>query len=337
MFFEPEISEWDGFVKAHPQSSVYHTSRWHRAIEKTYGFKTRYLALKGDSGIRAGIPVALAKGIFTRKLISYPFSDTCDPLTYCQDDFSELAACAQEFGKKQGATMLELRTCKFSYGPAQSESEYYAFELRLGNDEERLFNSLHRSCVQRAIKKARSSMKVVNGTAPSDLKAFYTLQAATRKRHGLPVQPYAFFKNLWDEFKPQDKIHILLTENSGGFNGGILLLIFKDILYAKYLASKRPETGQSQLLLWEAVRMGIRQGLQVLDLGRVHCSNKGLLAHKSRWTKIKIPCDYIRVPEKRFRINSESSLVSKASRQALRRMPSFALRLLGELFYKYLG
>ena len=32
---------WDAFVKSHPQGSLYQTSAWHRAIEDSYGCKTR--------------------------------------------------------------------------------------------------------------------------------------------------------------------------------------------------------------------------------------------------------------------------------------------------------
>ena len=62
--------KWD-VVRAlsHPQGSLYHTSAWHRAIEESYGYKTRYLVLprlqmaairSGHAGCKPAEPVSRA-------------------------------------------------------------------------------------------------------------------------------------------------------------------------------------------------------------------------------------------------------------------------------------
>ena len=69
------------FVRSHPMGSLYHTSAWHRAIEDSYGYKTRYYVVFDSEGaIRSGMPVVNLRNLFLgRRNVCYPFSDYCDP------------------------------------------------------------------------------------------------------------------------------------------------------------------------------------------------------------------------------------------------------------------
>ncbi len=59
--------------------------------------------------------------------------------------------------------------------------------------------------------------------AEQDLKKFYFIHAATRKRQGFPIQPYRFFKNMWKILYPQGYFTLLLAELNQTKIAGIVL------------------------------------------------------------------------------------------------------------------
>ena len=60
-----------------------------------------------------------------------------------------------------------------------------------------IFRSFHPSCVQRKIKRAeRENLAFKEGQSEELLAAFYRLLRITRRRHGVPPQPFEWFLNL---------------------------------------------------------------------------------------------------------------------------------------------
>ena len=69
--------------------------------------------------------------------------------------------------------------------------------LDLARPEEQIFRGFHASSTQRAIRRAeREGLSYEAGTSDTLLSAFYRLLRLTRRRHGLPPQPMAWFRNL---------------------------------------------------------------------------------------------------------------------------------------------
>src|ERR1039458_10634247 len=95
-----------------------------------------------------------------------------------------------EYGAGRGWKYLELRGGRNLLPSAPASQAYYGHELNLREDEKGLFAGLKES-VRRAIRKAEKLGLTVE--ILKDLEAireFYTLQCRTRKKHGLPPQPF---------------------------------------------------------------------------------------------------------------------------------------------------
>jgi lipid II:glycine glycyltransferase (peptidoglycan interpeptide bridge formation enzyme) len=64
---------------------------------------------------------------------------------------------------------------------------------------EKIKKNFHKDCIIRSVRKAeKEGVSVEECLSEGSLKEFYRVQALTRKRLGFPIQPYIFFKNMWE-------------------------------------------------------------------------------------------------------------------------------------------
>lgn len=336
------MEDWDSFVDAHPFGSVYHHSGWHMVMEKTYGFSTEYhIIYDGDNKIQAAIPSVTLRNPFGRKrLISYPFSDRCDPLVKDRQEYLALSESISGFSRENRIGSIEIRVCmakKITGG--ETNGGYFNFVLGIDADPGALFRNLHKGCIQRAVRKAqKGGIDVIRAGSIEYVKPFYRLHVLTRKRHGAPVQPLRFFKNLWDTLYPKGMLSLLLAKKDGEYAAGIVLLHHKDVTYYKFGASKTEHmgTGANQLLMWEAIKKAAEDGYRAFDFGRTHAGNRGLMEYKTRWGAEKVPMGYIYLPGGSS-LKDEGGTANVFISNILKKMPSFSIRIAGELFYKYLA
>src|SRR5450755_1829723 len=73
---------WEAFINGHPRSSVFHSTKWLRALETTYGYDPVVVTTcPADAPLTNGIVFCRVKSWLTgRRLVSLPFSDHCEPL-----------------------------------------------------------------------------------------------------------------------------------------------------------------------------------------------------------------------------------------------------------------
>ena len=181
---------WDSFVDSHPYGGIYHTSAWHEVIRLSYGYQARYhVVLNEDGEIRSGLPSVTIRNLFLgRRLVSFPYSDYCDPLITASGDLGKLYDSVHDLAVKQRARSLEFRMYKTTQGGHNGDdSPYCTFVLSLEKSPEDLFGNFHKSCVQRAIRKAKwGGVEVTRGETVDDLCHFYDLYILTRRKLGVP-------------------------------------------------------------------------------------------------------------------------------------------------------
>jgi hypothetical protein len=337
--------QWDDFVTRHPLGSIYHHSAWQDVIKKTYGYQPLYhLLLDDHSNIQAAVSSVLVKSWLTgKRIVSFPFSDTCDPLVRSGDELEPLLDALEQSRSELNARLVEVRFAQaYSYSDHQTRDQgYYNYKLSLDRDPETIFRSFHKSSVQRAIKKAKNQdLEVVEGISEQDLRAFYRLHLLTRKKQGIPIQPFRFFKNLFSALAPKGILTLLLALHQHQPVAGIVMLWYKNTAYYKYGASDESflHLRANQLLMWEAIQHGQEQGYKSFDFGRTSLANKGLVRYKSRWGTKLTTLNYLRLPDvdKSGALN-ESSKQHLLLRKVITRMPELIIRMSGELLYRHLA
>ncbi len=230
-----------------------------------------------------------------------------------------------------------------------AESATYCLHtLDLSRPASEIFSGFHHSSTQRAIRRAeREGLVYEAGTSDRLLSNFYGLLRLTRRRHGLPPQPLAWFRNLVDCMRDAHSarfarsgqaLAIHLASKDGQPVASILTLSFKKTMVYKYggsLASHH-RLGGMPFLFWRAIQEAKAQGIAELDLGRSDLDQLGLLVFKDHLGATRSTLTYYTWPERRGGVVRDG-VFARASRRVIAHLPEAALDLTGRLLYKHLG
>jgi CelD/BcsL family acetyltransferase involved in cellulose biosynthesis len=333
---------WEEFLSRCPDSSVFHTTAWLKAMHRTYDYKPIVFTTSGPGGhIQNGIVCCHIRSWLTgHRVISLPFSDHCDPL-FSPDDCGNLLELLTEVGDRECARYIELRP--LSWEPKQwdgasrfAPSRSFAYhKLDLRPDLTEIWKGLHKNCIQRKILRAeREKLRCEIGRDDSTIREFYRLQVATRRRHGVPPQPIRWFRNLAAYFGDALQIFLAFKENHP--IAGILALTNRRCVTYKYSCSNDAfrSLGGGPFLLWSLIKDAKARGMEELDLGR--SDGTGLVAYKDRWGAKRTELTYWQHPAPLANRSSESRM-SIVSHAVLKRMPFSVLSLAGEILYKHVG
>jgi lipid II:glycine glycyltransferase (peptidoglycan interpeptide bridge formation enzyme) len=167
------------------------------------------------------------------------------------------------------------------------------------------------------------------------LKQFYELMVLTRRRHRLPPQPLAWFRNLVECFGDRLVMRVASVDNRA--IAGILTLRHKQTMVYKYGCSdaRFHNLGGMPLLFWQTIQEAKSENLQELDLGRSEPDNAGLIRFKDHLGAEKTTLQYWRL-SREFRDGREF-LQSQFVRTCLAHLPDNLLQLAGRLLYKHAG
>ncbi|MBI4684860.1 MAG: GNAT family N-acetyltransferase [Nitrospirae bacterium] len=342
-------ARWDSFVESHAFGWICHLSSWKRILEESFPhMKGHYLALinERENTIKAALPVFEVRSWLTgNRLVSIPFATLCDPLISTSNEMEILLGAAVNLANELGTERIEVRALASSDLIQDSrlyrDSFYKHHFLLLDTNLEELKKSFHRTCVRQRIERAlKSSLSLREAENETDLKNFFCLYMMTRKRLGLPPQPYTFIKILWEILLPSKKLSLLLAEHNGKAVAGIILFKFKDRVSVEFSAFDESylNISPTHYLFWEAIKLAYHQGYKIFDFGRTAITNKPLMDFKGRWSTKVVDLPQFYYPNTgNGRRNNESSFSYNVIQILCRRSPDFALPYIGNFCYRHLG
>jgi hypothetical protein len=336
---------WQLLVDRHPNASVFHTTGWLEALRRAYGYRPVVFTTSSPTGeLKNGLVFCRIRSWITgSRMVSLPFSDHCEPLVSSPDELDFLVDCIQADMEHQEWKYLEVRPVNGSFNPTRVEGDfqaaklYYQHRLDLRPKVEDIFRSLHKASVQRRIRHAeRASLVCECGRSDKLLNDFYGLLFLTRRRHHVPPQPYAWFRNLVDCMGNSLEIRVAYKEQVP--TDAILTLRFRDIVYYKYGCSNRKfkQLGAMTLLLWKAIQDSKMAGAEEFELGRSEVDNKGLVAFKDHWTEGRTQIVYWRYPAPDSLLIREERRL-KVVKHIFACMPCRLLLMTGKLIYRHIG
>src|SRR5271170_270760 len=133
-------ARWAEFVARHPNSSVFHTVGWLKALRCTYGYEPVAFTTSPPTGaLSNGLVFCRVKSCLTgNRLVSLPFSDHCEPLCDSVEDLNFLLRYLQAVTQRRECNYMEIRPLgvDFSqtgdgveFGPAATHS-LHVLDLR---------------------------------------------------------------------------------------------------------------------------------------------------------------------------------------------------------------
>src|SRR5271163_4564954 len=192
-------SRWEALVDSHPQSSVFHSTKWLKALQTTYGYDPVVATTCAPgTALTNGLAFCGVRSWLTgRRFVSLPFADHCEPLVGNPTELDDLLLHMKPHVDSGTWKYLEIRpiTCRPGSQTGFVANCAYSFHrLDLRKSTQELFHTFHKDCVQRKIRRAeREKLHYEAGNSETLLQKFYELLMVTRRRQCLPAQPLSWF------------------------------------------------------------------------------------------------------------------------------------------------
>lgn len=272
-----------------------------------------------------------------RRGIGLPFTDDCAPLCESEGEFRLLFQNAVKLGRERGWKSVELRGGKKYFGEAPPSLSFFGHHLDLVMDESRLFENMDGSARQAVRKAEKDGVTVEISQSPEAIRDFYNLQCLTRKKHGLPPQPWKFFLNIWRHILSQKQGIVALADWRKKKIGGAVYFFLGGRAIYKYGASDfrwlhlRP----NNLVMWTAMKWLARNGVTSLHLGKTSLTNEGLRKFKLTLGAVEERIEYVKFDLYANRFVVESDGVAGWHNRVFQSLPVFVSRQAGRLLYKH--
>lgn len=334
-----EYEEWNSLITHHASYSFFHSAEWASVLKDSYGYKPLYFAAFDNNKLSATIPMMGIKSYLTgRRGVSLPFSDFCEPIVEDKTQFLKLFDDICQYAKKNNWKYIEIRGGQDYLKDQPSFKTCYTHNLRLQKDSQLILNTF-RNSTKRNIKKAeKMGVNIEHHCSYQAVKEFYRLNCITRKDHGIPPQPFYFFKRLYDKVISKNRGVITLAKHKNNYIAGALFLNFGRKAIFKYGASDRnfQSLRPNNMVIWEAIKWHAKKGFEDFSFGITEPRHQGLLQFKRGWGGHEQSIQYYKyiIDSDRFEIAKEDN--AQYLSKILKKIPSRLLRAMG-FFYKHIG
>lgn len=326
---------WKALIDHHPMATIFHTPEWIGLIANMYHYNSFILSLIDEYGqIHAGIPFMEIRSVFGKtRWISLSFTDHCAPISSQQKNLDELLNFVDQITSNR-SQKAELRWDYPGFDDLRKKKEHVLHLIDLSNSFPEVASKIHPMHTRNARYALSHNVTIVNGTELELLHHFYRLHLLTRRKQGVPIQPWKYFQGLQNRIIERSLGFISCAFLNDRCIAAAVFLTWNKVLTYKYGASDpaylkyRP----NDLLFWNAIQWGCENGFTVLDLGRTDLENVGLRSYKSRWGAREIPLSYCYSPTVP---GSRSNFLMNILSTTIKHSPQWVCRLSGEILYRY--
>jgi hypothetical protein len=331
---------WDADLAACNGATFFHGSSWARVLQEAYGYRPVYFVRRRPSQIESLLPMMEVDSWLTgRRGVSLPFTDECPPLCADACQFKGLYQEALDYAKDRNWKYLECRGGLILFEGAKPSVTFTGHRLDLNGGDAALFDRAT-SSVRRAVRKAeQSGLTIEFSRELSDVRAFYRLLCKTRKRHGVPPQPFEFFASIQRHVLEAKQGWVVVARIGRVPVAGAIYFHFGRAAIYKFGASDEAylHLRANNLVMWEAIKRYSREGFEVLDFGRTSLINRGLQNFKLSWGTVEHRIDYVRHDCRTGGFAVVGDGASGLHTKLLGMLPNPAFRLVGSMIYKHLG
>jgi hypothetical protein len=205
---------------------------------------------------------------------------------------------------------------------------------------EKVLQAALRDSTRRNIRKAAARGLDVRITHDLEgIREFYRLHCLTRKLHGLPPQPFSFFKKIHERVISTGQGFVVLASRGGKNIAGSVFFYFGERALFKYGASDRKyqDLRANNLVMWEAVKWFAEKGFKTLCLGRTELENEGLRQFKNGWGAEETRIQYFEYDLPRGSFAPPGKKGAPIYINVFRHTPVPVLNLIGSLLYRHIG
>jgi CelD/BcsL family acetyltransferase involved in cellulose biosynthesis len=340
-------ARWSRLVENHPAASVFHTQGWLEALRRTYRYEPVVLTTSGSGEALADglVLCKVSSWVTGSRLVSLPFSDHCQPLVEDPSARDAILKYLERQIRGGNYKYAELRPLIPFDAAAEAASgvsvdtSLCIHMLDLRPPAETLFKCFHKNHIQRKITRAgKEGLKIETGRSAKLLNDFFRLMLITRRRHGLPPQPIAWFRNVLECLGEKTAIRVAYKGEIPV--ASIFTLVCRKTMVYKYGCSDGAynSMGGTPYLFWDAMQEAKKQGLEEFDFGRSELENEGLVNFKDHWGTARTSLHYYRYPYRPAKGASHGKgWKMKAAERVCGLLPDACLALAGKWMYRHAG
>jgi len=300
-------TDWKRLVESVPDSTVFHTLGWYRAVTESFRYRPAY-QLVYDSGSER--PIAAVPGFLvpetTGVSVVNPFCEYGFPLVRTgADEQAVLARIASETPTPLGARILKDAqwTGRSEYRTPAYGCMRTGYTVRVRTDGPEDPSERFDDDVPRGVRIARENGVTVETVDP---EALYPRYLETMRRLGSPPFPERFFVALGEHLP--DTATALLAKIDDEAVAGVLLFEWADttMVWANASNSAHWDVKPNHLLYARSITRAVEQGRHVVDLGRTR-SESGVAGFKTKFGGTRSPlASFVAPPHRRSRASLES-------------------------------
>ena len=331
---------WAAALAALDPTARFLADQWMPLLAETYGYRPRLATLARGSQLAAALPFIEVASPFTGKRgVSLPFFDHCRSYNPDPADYPALYEAFKQHGHERGWKYLELRGDFRKLNGVAPSLSFYHHIVDLSGGPEAVFARMA-SSAQRAVRKAlKEGVRIEVSQDLSAMRDFFRLQCITRKRHGLPPQPFRFFENLHRRLIATHQGAIITARVEGLAVASSVYLVQGDIVHYKYGASDThyQNARVNNLIMWTALERYAQQGFAEMHLGRNSLENQGLRRYKLSYGSNEGITNYHRLDLRTNTISQMTDDVYGWHNRIFAALPIPLARLAGSLLYKHIA
>ncbi len=276
---ERDRQDWDAYVNASPQATVYHLAAWKDVMEDALGLRTNYLFARNGSHVAGVLPL-----LYVRSRLSGPYF-TSMPSGVCaeNDDAAHaLIQCAMQLVGDSAAKYLVLRDSfrRWDVPGLVTDESHCTLITNLNEGPQAMWTKLDRRVRQHVRKAESGELEVLMG--PQYLDELYPAYSEAMRDLGTPTLGLGFFRQLLSRF-PVNFTTVMVRAQDQVL-GGAFVAKFRDTLYNTWGGMRRASfpLRSSHLWYWETLKYGQESGYRHIDLGRSEWDS-GTFEFKKHW------------------------------------------------------
>jgi len=279
--------EWDKLALS--KGTIFHTTAFRRVLLKTFGYECAYQAVVDEKGcIKALLPLVAGRNLGLRKVgVALPFINYLDVCAANEEarQFAFASIPAIKDRLELAYVELRLKEQELEHPGWTSNRQNFTFVLPLAGDEEQVLAQSSASNRNHVRKVYRNNWFHVS-FEQEYLDAFYRVYVKRMKQLGSPAPSIRFFKQFFECMPDHTFLLTVLDAQTSRVAGGMLLISSPSngTLYYPYGANLLEYNSKylNNFMYWEAAKLGMRLGLQQLDLGRSQAGS-GTYRYKEQW------------------------------------------------------
>jgi len=187
----------------------------------------------------------------------------------------EIIDTLKKIGKKHQAIFIKLepnikksQISNLNLIPGKPLFTRHTMIIDLTETEEKLMANFHPKTRYNIRLAQRKGVKVVEDNSEKTFKKYWQLMKETTKRQRFFAHNKTYHQKMWQTMQPAGIAHLLKATYHNEVLTTWILFVFNQILYYPYGASSRQHRNvmASNLMMWEAIRFGKKEGCQTFDL-----------------------------------------------------------------------